>query len=71
FGDVPHRLLLTLQHVLRDGAMSTEDWALFRAQLEAEQHLTRDARAAIERRVEGWVRQESALQSGQAPTPPR
>ena len=61
FGDLPHRLLVTLQDLLRDGTMDVEDWRLFRSQLAAEQHLNGDSRAAIERRVEAWVRQEQAI----------
>lgn len=64
FGDLPHRLLLTLQDLLRDGAMEPEDWKLFRSQLDAEPHLTRDSRASIEQRVQAWVREERALTTG-------
>lgn len=55
FGDVPHRVLLKLQELLADGVMDPEDWRLFQTQLDAESHLTTEARRAILARVEAWV----------------
>lgn len=64
FGDLPHRLLLTLQDAMRDGVMDPEDWRLFRTHLAGESHLTADARVGIERRVQAWVRTHAAEAPG-------